>query len=718
MAYLKDFLERIAQNDYLGFLRIWEEYCYSDEIDAAEFIAILEHVKNSVLAASFGKNIEKGIHLLEKISEPAQYEAAISLFLDLQNTNSERFYELAINFLRSRFPNDPMFEEKCKLVGLRGGDFQGAVRNYILLSHLQPGNFVYHTAGWGTSEIIDISFVREEVSLECDLVLGQKHLSLRNAFNTLIPLPKDHFLARRFGNPDALEAEAKKNPTMLIRMLLRDLGPKTAADIKNELLELVIPEKDWNKWWQQARTKIKKDTKIEMPSSTKGAFHLLEEELPHEVAFYKSLESEKNIDETIQMVYSFLRDFPETLKNQEFRQSLSEKFDKVLADESIETPQRLQLLFFKEDLQQSKKSLPETVSIIQNINDVEQFIKNIQILSLKKRTFALIKELRKDWKEIFLHQIFIVDQNLLRDFLFTHLNKADHSILTSKLQDLILHPTHYPEFYVWYFQKVITSNKSEYPFSNKEGKCELFEGFLTLLAHLSGKMEMRELSKKMVTLITADRYKLVRMIMDIATPEDLKEYMLLSTKCAHLTDHDIKIIHSLAEVVHPSLAKEKKEELPEEVIQTTQEGYDFAKNRLETIANKELIETAREIEEARSHGDLRENAEYKSALEKRDRLQAEMKFLSDQIGKTEIITSQMVTIDEVGFGNIVQCTNSKGDRNLFVLLGPWDADPEKNILSIQSRFAQAMIGKKKGESFHFQEEDYTVIDIANYFEQK
>lgn len=716
MAYLKDFLERIAQGDYLGFLRIWEEYCYSDEVDSEELKLILQNAKKSDIAPSFGHHVEKGLALWEKVTNKEDADEILALIMDIQTTNSPRLAEISWQYLSDRFENDPLFHEKMKIIGLKSNEFKGAITNFLLLNHLKTGNFVFHTAGWGTSEIVDVSYVREEVSLECDLVLGIKHLSFANVLKTLIRLPSDHFLARRFGNPDELEKEAKENPSQVIRLLLRDLGPKNAMEIKNELLDLVIPEKIWNKWWQQARAKMKKDTKIEQPSSPKGHFALRKKETPHEVAFYQELEEKTDVDETIQLVYSFLRDFPETLKNQEFKESLQEKLDKVL-DSELEDYQKLQVLFFKEDLMQSKKTLPEIAELIKAHPDLEKLLQNIQVLSLKKRTLTLIHQERKDWQEIYLHLLFVVQQNLLRDHIFQGLIKVDKKTVSKKLQDLILHPTYYPEFYLWYFQKVITQSTEDLPLSDEAGRCELFEGFLILLADISNKPDFRELSKKMVSLITTNRYKIVRNIMQIASLTDVKEFLLLTTKCSVLTDHDIKIIHSLAEVAHPKLAKGKVEE-KQEIIWTTEKGYNKAKSRLEEIANKELVETAREIEEARSHGDLRENAEYKAALEKRDRLQAEMKFLSDQLNQSQVITPEMVTVDKVSAGNVIKCADNEGKTTLFTLLGPWDADPEQNILSIQSRFAQAMEGKEKGETFEFQGENYTIVEILNYFEVK
>ena len=204
--------------------------------------------------------------------------------------------------------------------------------------------------------------------------------------------------------------------------------------------------------------------------------------------------------------------------------------------------------------------------------------------------------------------------------------------------------------------------------------------------------------------------------------EEVKEYLLLATKCGTLTDHDIKILHSLGEVVHPSLIKLRKDKDnsadEDHTLWTTKEAYQKTQLRIQQIATVETVLNAREIETARALGDLRENAEFKAALEKRDRLQSELKFLSDQIGKARILTPQDVLTDEVSVGSVVHCTDSKGEHLRFTLLGPWDADPEKRILSCQSKLALSMKGRVIGEKFDFQGETFTITDIDNYFDQK
>jgi transcription elongation GreA/GreB family factor len=176
----------------------------------------------------------------------------------------------------------------------------------------------------------------------------------------------------------------------------------------------------------------------------------------------------------------------------------------------------------------------------------------------------------------------------------------------------------------------------------------------------------------------------------------------------------------LAAVAHPSLAKLNQEDQAseEQVLWTTQQGFLKTQQRVQQIATVETVQNAREIEAARAHGDLRENAEFKAALERRDRLQAEMKFLSDQLASARVLLPGDVNTNEVGIGTVIHCSTSKGEHLEFTLLGPWDADPERHILSFQSKLAQALKGRVIGDEVDFQGEKYKITDIDSYFEQE
>lgn len=716
MSYLKEFQNRILNNDFPSLLQLWAEYCADVAADGEELRSILEELRASPFNDSFGAHVEQALPLCNNLQEPHLYHDVFRLIIDLQTSNSPELAILCKDFLKEKYGEQKWFNEKIRLIGLRSQEnFRGAIRNYELLTHLNQGKYVFHTAGWGTGEITDISLIREELVLEFEWVMGRKDLSFANAFKNLVPLDDEHFLARRFGDPDKLEEEAKKSPVEIVRMLLRDLGPKTASEIKEELYELVIPEKDWSKWWQSARSKIKKDTMISCPETIREAFSICSEEISHEARFKKSLEGKTQAAEIIPTIYQFTRDFPEILKNKTFKDELKNQLIDLQA--SANASEKLQIYLFFDNLlnNEEKQSLGSLSTYIKELDEIEKDILKIDIVAFKKRALVAVREFREDWVELFLGFLLSVQQSVLRDYLLRELNTQEYeSQLTERVAHLIECSTLYPEAFVWYFQKAINNDKA-LPFCDKEGLCRLFESFLILYHFLEQDSKYRDLLKKMHAILSGNRYACVRSILQDTSLAYTKEILLLATKCQTLSDHDIKILQSLAEVVHPSLNnKSKKQSYDNNVIWTTTDGYEKIKERIKEIGTVETVENAKEIEAARALGDLRENSEYKFALEKRNRLQAELKMLSSQLNKARILTKEDINCEEVGVGVVVNVRNSQGKEDNYTILGPWEADPDKNVFSFQSKFAQTIEGCRVGDNFSLKGENYEILGLESF----
>lgn len=724
MGYLEDLKIQINNRDFSKFWQLWEEYCTSDIVDVDEFTQILKSIKGSDLAKQFGQYVETALPLWETITDPKDAYDILKLLIDLETTNSPRLGELAFQAVKSVYGDQPQFNERLRLVGLRTREnFQGSIANYDLLAHMEIGNFVFHLGGWGTGEIVDISPVREQVGIEFENISGRKYFSFANAFKTLIPLQKNSFLARRFAAPDQLEQEARDNPLGIIKLLLHDLGPKSAVEIKDELCELVIPEKDWAKWWQGARAKIKKDTMIESPESLKEPFRLHKAEVTHEERLHKAIGKQSGSDELIQTSYSFFRDNPGMLKKAEVKDPIKEKLLTALSSSDITLAQEMQIKIFLEtqfDYQAEGKTVRD---YIEEIQDFEKIIEDIDIIAFKKRVLNFIREYRKDWVEIFLSLLFTPQQSTLREYILKELNQGEtQKLLVGKLRDLATNPLQAPEFLVWYFQKLLSKEKEGLPYGDKEGQELFFEAFLILFSALDSKPEYKDLIKKMYTLLSGKRYAVVRSVIQGTSLDFIQEFLLLVAKCQAFTNHDIKILRSLAEVVHPSLNplkhRKEKAEFDHHTLWTTEKGYQRIKERMVQLSTTEMVENAREVEAARALGDLRENSEYKFALEKRSRLQSELKHLSEQLNRARIITQEDILTDEVGVGSVVQLLDSTGKELVYTILGAWDADADNGILSAQSKFAQAMFGNKAGEKFTFKDEEYTVISIKSFLDKK
>lgn len=717
MTYLDDFRSTIINRNFNKFLQLWEEYCTSDEVDAEEFLELLKLIKASEFAKPFGKLVETALPLWQTISNKDDSYKVLKALFDLQSTHTPLLADLALQALKERFGEPAQHSERLRLVGLRTKEnFPNAIANYELLAHLENGNFVFHTGGWGTGEIIEVSQVRQQVTFEFENVSGRKHLTFEHAFKSLLPLAKEHFLVRRFADADALETEARNDPVKVIKMLLRDLGPKTSGEIKEELCEIVIPEAEWAKWWQGARTKLKKDLLIDTPDTLREPFRLRKTELTHEDRLHKTIAHDSGIDEIIQSTYSFTRDLPADQQRGPIKDSLREKLQAQLTNPELTKGQELQICLLLET--QFDQTVPgkETSKLVQQLDNIEEVVNSIDVIALKKRALVLVQQHRKDWQPLFLKMLFELKQSTLRDYLLKEVTQGEHRAqFEDRLHKLLHHPERHPDFFVWYFQKVVGKESDDLTLGDKEGQCQLAEAFLVLFANLENKPEARDLLKKMYVLLSEKRFALVRAVMAGSSLTFIKEFLLLASKCHTLEDHDMKILRSLAEVVHPSLNKREAKPMHDpHVIWTTEEAYHKLQEQIRHIGTVEIVENAREIEAARALGDLRENSEYKFALERRSRLQQQLKTMSDQFNKARVLTPHDIVTEEVSVGTIVDVADSKGKPITYIILGPWDADPDKNILSFQSKVAQSMLGCKVDDTFQIRDETFTVKSIRSF----
>lgn len=720
MSYLEEFQLLTEENNLTDFLHLWEEFCTSDHADVEDLDQILALIKESKAAAAFGRFAETALPLWSRMQNETQANNAIRLLLDLQTTNSMALADTAIGFLKKNYGSQKDFQDKLRIVGLlTKNSFQGAISNFELLSHMEKGNFVFHSGGWGVGEVVEISLLREHVKLEFEGIASLKDLSFENAFRNLIPLNNNHFLARRFGNPDLLEREGKEDHIALIKLLLRDLGPKTAQEIKDELCDLVIPSQDWTQWWGAARIKIKKDVQIKSPRGSKDPFVLSTRETSHEERLAESLAKTHSLDKKIEIIYHFTRDFPALIKTltikDDLKNILQEGLQAPSQNKDSELSRNLQIYFLLEDLfaGEFEKS---SISIIQDAENVSPILELMDIVAMKKRALVLIRKHRKDWGSIFLHLLCAINQNILRDYIFKTLyDEPDlQPLLLEKLRELLHIMNLYPDAFFWYFQKIVAKD----PLFEKEqeNKSQFLEAFLILLHFVETNAKHKDLLKKMYHLLVTKRYATIREFIEGSSEEFLKEFLLLSSKCHCFTKQDLRIFNSLAEVVQPGLDKKKKSKKPDyDVIWTTHDGLKKVQERIQHIGTVETVDNAKEIEAARSLGDLRENSEYKYALERRARLQGELKNLSSQLNKARILTKEDIIPGCIGVGTIVELKNEDGKSSHYTILGPWDADPEKNILSFQSRFAEAMTGHKEGEKFDFQGEFYTIEKVESIF---
>ncbi|MEK6744423.1 MAG: transcription elongation factor GreA [Nitrospirota bacterium] len=133
-------------------------------------------------------------------------------------------------------------------------------------------------------------------------------------------------------------------------------------------------------------------------------------------------------------------------------------------------------------------------------------------------------------------------------------------------------------------------------------------------------------------------------------------------------------------------------------VPMTKEGYDKIKKDLDHLMKVERPKNIRDIEEARGHGDLSENAEYHAAKERQGHIDAKKRELEYKLTNAQIIDVSKLTNEKVVFGATVTLADTdSGETKKYTLIGQEEADLKKGKISVQSPVGKALIGHKVGD---------------------
>ena len=153
-----------------------------------------------------------------------------------------------------------------------------------------------------------------------------------------------------------------------------------------------------------------------------------------------------------------------------------------------------------------------------------------------------------------------------------------------------------------------------------------------------------------------------------------------------------------------------------ERVPITREGYEALKKKLEHLKKVERPKNIMAIEEARSHGDLTENAEFEAAKDRQALIEGKVNELGYKLSRAEIIDSQILPKDRAVFASSVVLENmDTGESVKYQLVGPDEANVEKGRISVSSPLGKAIVGKKPGDEIILQapggKRSYDLIEI-------
>ena len=131
----------------------------------------------------------------------------------------------------------------------------------------------------------------------------------------------------------------------------------------------------------------------------------------------------------------------------------------------------------------------------------------------------------------------------------------------------------------------------------------------------------------------------------------------------------------------------------------TAPGLRKLEDELRQLKSEERPSIIRAIAEARSHGDLSENAEYHAARERQSFVEGRILELEDIVSSVEVIDPSTLSGDQVKFGAVVRLIDEETDKEAtYQIVGAYEADIKSGRISVSSPLAKSLIGKKTGDS--------------------
>lgn len=136
-----------------------------------------------------------------------------------------------------------------------------------------------------------------------------------------------------------------------------------------------------------------------------------------------------------------------------------------------------------------------------------------------------------------------------------------------------------------------------------------------------------------------------------------------------------------------------------ERVPMTVEGFRSLEAELHRLKSEERPRIIQAIAEARSHGDLSENAEYHAAKEQQGLNEARVADLEDRLGRADVIDTTKLSGNTVKFGATVTLVDEDTDEKVkYKIVGDFEASVKDGKISISSPIARALIGKSKNDS--------------------
>ena len=584
------------------------------------------------------------------------------------------------------------------------------------------GCFVFHRS-WGVGIIRKLA--NDTLTINFGKAAGIKEMKLSMAVTALKPLAKDHIWVLKATKQKAELAEKiKKDKVWALKTIIKSYDNLCDfKKIKAELVPGILTAGEWTSWNSAAKKILESDAQFGVSPTDINMYTVRDHELSAEEKLSNEFKAQKQFFARVDILMKF------------FESDLTDKTSDFFAE---------MYSYFTGYLKNITKVNEQVITSWLIVNNITAIDKQFAVPS--KDTFANLYNRIEDPREIYLSLKDSKQTHLRSDFLnairmlpdwdkqyirlFPTALKEDMLTLlineghTDEVQKLVKTAfdqyKDYRETVLFFFEKC--QDKEWYQNAGVSYEKQLITliniielTFREINNHVNS-TDNKKINKNATALLfqesTLYAYmfsgdetlvkKMYTMIDDIADIDPSYKAQTRSKILDKYPDFKFRV-------------SEEKDDQPKGMIVTAQKLAE-KKAELERIQKVDIPQNAQDVAEAKAKGDLKENQEYKSAKEQQHFLSLQLAQLQSELNRAVVFDPTTSTTSMVSFGTVVTLTdNESGKEETYTILGPWESDPDNNVISYMSPFGNAVLNRKAGEiaTFTINEHkyNYTVKDI-------
>ncbi|UCG92167.1 MAG: GreA/GreB family elongation factor [candidate division WOR-3 bacterium] len=673
----------IAQKDLKKLDDLWTEMVLDEHVDIVAFFEIAETLKKSDEAAHALVLLEM---LASHLESEKEIQKAIQVYKHMlyYTKDDTKMRKKLTSLYKTLYHESTHVNDYIEISGIdKTEPIFKAIRKLEEFLKYDVGQYFYFER-YGLGEIIDTIPVRREIVINFEK--KERHfLTLDIARGLLTPIDSEHFLYKKHKNIAELKDLASADPFALIKLLLKSFAqPLTAAQIKG-YVDGVVEKKALSKVWEKVRKRLEKDDNVKVSGRTMKTYAYSESTVDKQeeaiTAFEKAPTHEKYL-----LAEYYAKKMPAFFKQIEPR--LTELGNNVYKKEPA-VALGIALLF--DDLK-IEGNLSYTLDDIFAHTKPEKIITKLNNVDHQKILLHVIKEKNPhEWPDILETVFFSTGDIKLLDEVVQHLHHSPQK-LKNIYYAVFSVPKQFPQQFQWMLKKIQSGDLQEYR------SPRFIPKLIDSLDYIKG---IKATMSNILSLETFDA------ILHEAEEDEARRILESIARSQTLLEYEKKDFSRIIEYYFPHFfGKEEK------TIYTTESALLKKKDELHRIMTIEIPENKKEISRAREYGDLSENFEYKAARERQDQLYQKVRTLEAALKKVTVIDPKTIDTSRVTVGARVTLKSvQRGEHIHYTILGRWDTDLEKNIISSEAPVARSLLGKVRGDRVTLHNNEYEIVEI-------